>query len=288
MVQKKNTPLILLVLDGLGVAQEGEGNAVSKAKMPSWQGFIRKYPSAVLKPTPKKRGRSVDQASSYSNMGGKGRSTKNEATDLANLLFLSGKRWCLLAEPERVPLSLSLLGEQKLIASSDNYLVKDDEQGPIGLKGFFKISDELIKRVKSGKWDIIIALTPGLESVAREGSMDRTVQALEEMDKRLSKISEAVLEKNGCLMITAANGLAETLIDVKTDTANKTPSDSDLPFVLICQEFEGKTLGFPEAPSGDLSACRSIGTLADITPTMADLLGVDMEFKGTGNNLIRS
>jgi 2,3-bisphosphoglycerate-independent phosphoglycerate mutase len=276
---KKNTPLVLLLIDGLGVATEGEGNAVSKAKMAFWSEAVKKYPSAVLG-TSSKKGK-VDQSYSYSVIGG----TNKNGKGLIKHLDDSGLNWCLLAEPDRIALScLFFAGQQAL--PSKTFLVEDEEQDDVKLKNLSSLSDELIKRVKSGQWDVIFAFSSSLESIAREGDLPSTVQALEEIDRRLSKISKAVLEKGGCLILSAANGQAEAMIDVKTDQVNKRPSGNDVPLVIISQDFEGKTLCFPEAPGGDLSACRSVGTLADVAPTILSLLGMTSEKNLNGKNLI--
>lgn len=281
--KEDNLPLILLILDGLAIAPEGDGNAVSKARMPFLLESIKKYPSVVLKSAIDKN--AVDQSQAYSILGMKPASAKSSLS-LTKTLNENNVKWCLLAEPDRATLSCEFFLGEKPLSLDDIFLAENEDQDDTKLKDFAIISNELIKRIKSNKQQVIFVFSSCLELIARQGDILQTIQALEEVDRHLSKICKAILEKDGTLLISSTSGQAEAMIDVKTDKVNKGPSNNDLPLVVINKELEGKTMGFPEAPNGDLSTCQAIGSTQDIPPTILSLLGIKIAGKKSGKPLL--
>ena len=288
-IERKNNHVVLLLLDGFGIAQDGEGNALSKAKMPFFRELIAKYPSANLK-IPLARGQKIaDPISCYSTLGSGSLLIKNKNISFLNTLTLAEKKWCLLAETERIVLSSFFLNGRKKASSANCFFGKQErissKHSPL-TKIISEIPNELIKRVKTGTWNFIGAFMSDLESSSRSGDFQLTIQTAEEIDRCLKKITKAVLEKDGVILLSSAFGKAEDTLDVKTDQANKSNTINNIPLIIIGKEFEGKTLGFPETPGDDLSSRPSIGSLADIAPTIINLLNAGSIEEFEGKNLI--
>jgi bisphosphoglycerate-independent phosphoglycerate mutase (AlkP superfamily) len=269
----KNKFLAMLVLDGLGIAADSDGNAVFKAKMTNWHELLLKYPSASLQPVFAKDGRNIFQEYSYAVLGGN--SSENNKSDNSVLRILSSKGFnsSVLAEPNRLPLSVFFLGEDPLCGSGFFSPIKKNSDNS-ELSSFRIVAKELLKRIKSREYNFIIAFTSAVEVIARKGDVQTTILALEEIDKTIKRVSEAVLEADGRLLILATNGGAEEIVDMKTEKINKSISSNSVPFILVDKDLEGKTLDFPEALGCDLSVCQSIGDIKSISPTILSLFGI--------------
>ncbi|MDZ5038452.1 sulfatase-like hydrolase/transferase, partial [Clostridium perfringens] len=110
------------------------------------------------------------------------------------------------------------------------------------------------------------------DMVGHTGVMDAAVKAIEVVDECLGKIANKVLEKDGTLFITADHGNAETMIDFSTGNPFTAHTTDPVPFVWISNHTEGRTL--------------QEGKLADIAPTMLNVMGLDVPTEMTGNSLI--
>ena len=276
--ETKKGPLILLMIDGFGVAPKSEGNAIAMAGTPHLDELISKYPSTALSLPSMGRGKKIDQRRLYSIIGGAG----PHSDSLLDRLSAEGKKWCVLAEPERIALSSYFFNGGKKIPPQSCFL---PDRGSEPLKNFLEISNELIKRIKAGHWDFIAVFMADLESISRDKDLKTLLLAIKEIDRTIAKLSKVVLERNGCLVLSAGNGLAEKFIDMKTGEIDTALSLNPVPFVLIGNEFEGKTMDLPEAPNGDLSNCAPGGTLLDIAPTIIKLMDLPVKNKQQGHSL---
>jgi 2,3-bisphosphoglycerate-independent phosphoglycerate mutase len=289
-IKKKNNQIILLLLDGFGIAPDGEGNALSKAKMPFFRELIAKYPSAILK-IPLTRGQKIaDPINCYSALGSGSLSLKNKEDSFLDTLTKANKKWCLLADVERVALASFFLNGRKKASAENCFLGKQEKINSKHSslnKIISEIPNELIKRIKTDSWNFLGAFMSELETSSRTGDFQLTIQVAEELDSYLKKITKAVLEKGGVMLLSSAFGKAEDTLDVKTDQANKSNTINNVPFIIIGKEFEGKTLNFPETPGDDLSSRPTVGSLADIAPTIIDLLGIEITKKFDGQSLIK-
>ena len=136
----------------------------------------------------------------------------------------------------------------------------------------YEVTEELLARIDSDKYDMIILNFANPDMVGHTGVVEAAVKAIEAVDECLGNIVDKVLEKDGTVFITADHGNAETEIDFSTGNPFTAHTTNPVPFVWVSKHNEGKEL--------------KDGKLADIAPTMLNVLGLDVPAEMTGENLI--
>ncbi|WP_127836290.1 2,3-bisphosphoglycerate-independent phosphoglycerate mutase [Clostridium prolinivorans] len=138
----------------------------------------------------------------------------------------------------------------------------------------FEVTDEVIKRLDSDKYDMIILNYANPDMVGHTGVFEAAKKAIEAVDVCLGKVVEKVLEKDGIVFITADHGNAETMIDFSTGEPMTAHTTDPVPFLYISKEAKGKEL-------------REGGKLCDIAPTMLEVMGLEIPSEMTGKSLIK-
>ena len=132
------------------------------------------------------------------------------------------------------------------------------------------VTEECVKRILSGKYDVIILNFANCDMVGHTGVFDSAVKAVEAVDAAVNEVVTAVLNAGGCVFLTADHGNAEKMKnpDGTPFTAHTT---NPVPFVAI--------------GCGDVKL-REGGCLADIAPTMLPYIGLPVPSEMTGKSLI--
>ncbi len=136
----------------------------------------------------------------------------------------------------------------------------------------YLVTDEVVKRIKSGKYDVIILNYANCDMVGHTGVFEAAVKAVEAVDTCLGRMLAAIEEMGGRAFVTADHGNADMMTDEegKPFTAHTT---NPVPFIAV---------GFPEGtkllPHG--------GRLADIAPTMLQALGLPQPAEMTGRSML--
>ncbi|WP_315067879.1 2,3-bisphosphoglycerate-independent phosphoglycerate mutase [uncultured Clostridium sp.] len=136
----------------------------------------------------------------------------------------------------------------------------------------YEVTEELLSRLDSDKYDMIILNFANPDMVGHTGIVEAAVKAIEAVDECVGNIVNKILEKDGCVFITADHGNAETMIDFSTGNPFTAHTTHPVPFVWVANDTEGKKL--------------NDGKLADIAPTMLIQLGLEVPAEMTGENLI--
>ena len=136
----------------------------------------------------------------------------------------------------------------------------------------YEVTDELISRLDSDKYDMIILNFANPDMVGHTGVVEAAVKAIEAVDECLGKIVDKVLEKDGTVFITADHGNAETMIDFSTGNPFTAHTTDPVPFLWVSNNTEGREL--------------KEGKLADIAPTMLNEMGLEKPAEMTGESLI--
>ncbi|MFW6380966.1 MAG: 2,3-bisphosphoglycerate-independent phosphoglycerate mutase, partial [Bacillota bacterium] len=164
-------------------------------------------------------------------------------------------------------------GEEKKFPGEDRKLIPSPKVATYDQKpemSAYEVTEALLERLESDKYDVIVLNFANPDMVGHTGFFDAAVAALEAIDECMSKLVPVILEKGGQILLTADHGNSEQMMDEKGEphTAHTT---NPVPLAYI---------GGPEG--------RDIkpGKLADIAPTMLNLLGIDKPEEMTGDNLI--
>ena len=135
-----------------------------------------------------------------------------------------------------------------------------------------EVCDEVMKAIEEEKYDLIILNFANCDMVGHTGIVEATVKAVDTVDKCIGKIAKLISEKGGSLLITADHGNADKMkeADGSPFTAHTT---NPVPLILV---DDAKT-----------SMKLEDGCLADIAPTILNLMGLEQPSEMTGKSLIK-
>ncbi len=280
-------PVILLLLDGFGIAPDNEGNALSLAETPNINKLIKKYPAASLRTLPS----TIN--SRYLSIGaGSDIDDENLIADttISSLLDNNGFSQLKICESLRLAALTNYFngGHDFKGLNEDWVIVSPANKKKKGFSGTSAdlIFKELFKNLDSDKTrDFVVASVSAIDLSASEGNLEETKKIITEVDKRIKKLVPKVLEKKGVLIISSASGNAEKMIDFKTDLPDKEITNNPLPLILVGREYEGLSLSSFDSQSSDLSLLEKIGTIADLAPSILSLFDIDRPESMKGRNL---
>ena len=134
----------------------------------------------------------------------------------------------------------------------------------------YEVTDKMVEAVKSGKYDALILNYANCDMVGHTGVFNAAKRAVEAVDKCLGETVDAILRMGGRALITADHGNADRMVepDGSPNTAHTT---NPVPFVIV--------------GTGELKL-RTGGRLADIAPTLLELMGLPAPKEMTGVSLI--
>ncbi len=135
-----------------------------------------------------------------------------------------------------------------------------------------QVCDTLVEKIRSGAYDVIVTNFANADMVGHTGVESATIEAVECLDKCIGKIVEAIEEVNGQLFICADHGNAEMLVDPATGDPLTAHTTDPVPFILVNYD-----------PAYTL---REGGCLADIAPTLIEMMGMEKPAEMTGESLL--
>lgn len=136
----------------------------------------------------------------------------------------------------------------------------------------YEVCDRLVEAIKSDKYDVIIINFANPDMVGHTGVQNAAIQAIEAVDECVGKAVAALKEVNGQMFLCADHGNAEQLVDYETGAPFTAHTINPVPFILINAD-----------PSYGL---RDGGCLADIAPTLIELMGMEQPAEMTGKSLL--
>ena len=134
------------------------------------------------------------------------------------------------------------------------------------------VCDKLVWAIKSGTYDVIIINFANPDMVGHTGVEAAAIKAIEAVDACVGRAVDAIKEVDGVLFICADHGNAEQLVDYETGDPFTAHTTNPVPFILVNAD-----------PSMKL---REGGCLADIAPTLIELMGLEQPKEMTGKSLI--
>ena len=136
----------------------------------------------------------------------------------------------------------------------------------------FEVSEKLNEAIKSDKYDVIICNFANPDMVGHTGIESAAIKAVEAVDKCVGTAVEALIEKDGIMFICADHGNAEQLVDYVTGESFTAHTINPVPFILVNADKDYKL--------------KEDGCLADIIPTLIDLMGMEKPVEMTGSSLL--
>ncbi len=136
----------------------------------------------------------------------------------------------------------------------------------------FEVTDEVVKRIESGRYDVVILNFANCDMVGHTGVFDAAVKAVEAVDTCLGRVLDALLAQGGCALVTADHGNADQMLEADGKSPFTAHSTNPVPLFLVGRD--------------NVKALAEGGVLADLAPTMLDLLGLDQPAEMTGHSLL--
>ncbi len=163
-------------------------------------------------------------------------------------------------------------GEEKTFEGEDRILIQSPDVPTFDLKpemSAYEVTDAVVKAIESDQYDVIILNYANCDMVGHTGIMQAAVQAVEAVDTCVGRMVTAIQEKGGVALITADHGNADKMLEADGSpfTAHTT---NPVPFIVV----------------GEDCKLREGGVLADIAPTILQVMGLEQPAEMTGKSLI--
>jgi len=165
-------------------------------------------------------------------------------------------------------------GEEKRYRGEDRCLIPSPKIATYDLKpemSAYEITDEVIKRIESEKYDVIVLNFANMDMIGHTGIFEAAVEAVEAVDKCIGRITEVLKEKGGVALITADHGNAEEMIDPKTGEPHTAHTSNPVKCVYF--------------GNSEVKALKN-GKLCDVAPILLELLEIPKPQEMTGKSLL--
>jgi len=205
--------------------------------------------------------------------------------NLPQMLSLYGKKQLHLAETEKyahITYFFNSLNTEPYEGEDDVFIksIRKAEEEPEMMAN--DITAKAIEQLQRNYYDVIFINFANADLLAHSGNLEKAVKGIEILDKCIGKLKDAIFEKNGILIITADHGNAESLTS-KSGTPETKHNASPVPFYLVVKEYER-----PRSEEEiKLALSKTDGLIADIAPTILQILGIPKPAEMTGESLFR-
>ncbi len=196
---------------------------------------------------------------------------------LGEYLAANGKTQLRIAETEKYAHVTFFFngGVEEPYEGEDRALIPSPKVATYDLKpemSAYEVAEEAVRRVESGKYDVMILNFANPDMVGHTGVMEAATAAVHAVDECLGKVVEAIRRQGGRAIITADHGNCEQMFaeDGSPFTAHTT---NPVPVILADDANKGATL-------------RQGGRLSDLSPTILGLMGLPVPAEMMGRSLI--
>ena len=166
-------------------------------------------------------------------------------------------------------------GEEKQYPGEDRILVPSPKVETYDMKpemSAYEVTDKVLEAISEDKYDVIILNYANTDMVGHTGSLPAAIKAVEAVDECVGKVVKLVESKQGSMLITADHGNAEQMIDYKTGEPHTAHTTNPVPLILVTANEKLKL--------------KDDGKLADLAPTMLDLMNLEKPEEMTGISLL--
>ncbi len=137
-----------------------------------------------------------------------------------------------------------------------------------------EVANVVLERLDSDKYDVMVVNFANPDMVGHTGDLSAAIQAAETVDKCVGKILDKVKSMSGAAVIAADHGNFEKMTDGDPDSPHTAHTVGDVPLIVFDDEYKGRKL-------------REGGTLADIGPTLLEIMGLGQPKEMTGRSLLQ-
>ena len=188
----------------------------------------------------------------------------------------AGKTQLRMAETEKYPHVTYFLngGREAAYEGEDRIMVPSPKVATYDLQPEMsapELADKAVAAIDSGKYDLIVLNFANPDMVGHTGVLAAAITAVETVDAGLGRIAGAIRRQGGALLVTADHGNCEMMKDPETGGPHTSHTTNKVPVLLM---------GGGATAIGD-------GRLADLAPTMLELMGVQQPSEMTGRSIVR-
>src|SRR6516225_975737 len=196
---------------------------------------------------------------------------------LGEVVADAGRTQLRMAETEKYPHVTYFLngGREEQYSGEDRIMVPSPKVATYDLQPEMsapELTDKAVTAINSGKYDLIVLNYANPDMVGHTGSLPAAIKAVETVDAGLGRITEAVQKAGGALLVTADHGNCELMRDPQTGGPHTAHTTSPVPLLLT--------------GAGD-RALVAEGRLADVAPTLLELMELPKPQEMTGRSLLR-
>ena len=165
-------------------------------------------------------------------------------------------------------------GREEPFAGEKRILIKSPDVATYDLKpemSAFEVTDELVNAINSGEFDVLVVNYANGDMVGHTGVFGAAVSAVEALDQCIGRVYDAVMAQGGHMLITADHGNVEQMMDYDSGQVHTQHTTEYVPLIYV----------------GPTSASiKTGGVLADVAPTLLNLMQVPVPSDMSGRNLL--
>lgn len=198
------------------------------------------------------------------------------ANGLGETVAKAGLKQVRMAETEKYPHVTYFFngGEETPYPGEDRVMVPSPKVATYDLQPEMsapELTQKAVEAISSGKYDLVVLNFANPDMVGHTGVLAAAIKAVETVDVGLGRIAEAVTKLGGALLVTADHGNCELMVDPVTGKPHTAHTTNPVPIMLI----------------GGQARALADGRLADISPTLLKLMGLEQPAEMTGGSLLR-
>ncbi len=208
---------------------------------------------------------------------------------LARVLSEAGKKQLHIAETEKYAHVTFFFngGKEDEFEGEDRMIVPSPQVASYAEKPEMSSDQVKSKIIESiSKYDFIVANFANADMVGHTGDLEAAKKGAEALDKCLAEIVPKILEADGTLIITADHGNAEEMINLSNGKNLKEHTTNPVLCVLASKALKERAGEWPTVPNSDLSQVQPMGILADVAPTILEIMKINKPEEMTGRSLL--